>query len=166
MRRVTKFILGAIALLCCIVCSSCRGEYRAPKFMQPDTTLVKSLVQDAVNPNFTSVAEVLDFQDDLCGEVQVNDFFIETPPDIVANVAKVCIKKFGSAKKRDIVNEYLRNQTVYDNLVPDDAKQETAMEEQQKPVEKPNGHTTIRVESDTIDGVPYKVTVREERTYE
>lgn len=179
MRKFKDFAGCCLAILTTALCaiaflSSC-DRFKTPSFSGdgPDSVYVAEYVEGVVNPTFTSLHEVTMFQNRLIEEYSIDETFRTLPENILNNVAAVCLKKSITVTKKDIVNEYKANRAVYDNLPKQNMTDEqppvnkpdaatTAMEEQQKPVEK----VSYRYEIDTINGKPRKILIKETRSYE
>lgn len=178
-----KFVFGsfmallslAVALIATVCLSSCYGK---PWQLESNDDCEDELdpyvvecVEATVNPAFTDVNEVMLFHKSM----QVDKAFLELQPNVLHAVATVCVKKYGGATRKDIVEEYNYNKDVYDNLPKDvpiqnvpqiitDAKDKK--ESNAKHVENNKSQTSTYQKIDTVNGKPVKVTVKEERTYE
>jgi hypothetical protein len=122
-----------------------------------------------MNPYFTSSAEVIEYQNYLIEERSSDEVFLAMPEDVLANVTTVCLKKFEYVTKNDIVDEYRANKSIYDSLsdgasskTETDAKNKTPVVEEQAQSPKPSS-TSYRYETDTVNGKPLKVVIKEER---
>ena len=167
-------ILFLLAALCAIACHSCSELGKTfDTTKDQDSSYVAQIIESTVNPSFTSVQDVQEFQSKLVDDVSVDETFRSMPQDVLRNVATVCLRKYSLLTKKDIVLEYENNRAVYDNLpensTADTASQQsasknepTAVEEQQKPASS----ISYRYEIDTVDGKPVRTLVKEERTHE
>lgn len=182
MKKVLKF-LGCLCtlMLAVIMLPSC-DKLPGANTQNPAEPTAEEYIEDVVNPTFMTPEEVISYQAKLIEQCHVDEVFTSLKGNTLRNIATVCLKQDGSAKKQDIVYEYLANQSVYDNLPssgqpaqesPAPTPDTTDAPPVEITVDKPNPggevpppSTITRVESDTMNGVPLKVTIREERRYE
>ena len=174
MQRVKKFLeaylCSLVAMLVTIIslssCNRLSGDTPQPS---TDSTYIAQTVEAYFNPSFASVAEVLNFQNLANEECSIDEVFRSLSENIITNVATVCLNKQMSATKRDIVEEYRANKSVYDNLEnetapnqdqPQENNPATVLEGQQTPVPL---SVSYRYEVDTINGQPVRVLIKEER---
>lgn len=163
-----KFWKGVFALLVMTVCM-CMYSCHKQLVSVPTTTdsvTITTQIEEVINPSFTSVKDVKIFQKNLVEEYSVDEEFRNLPPDILTNVANVCLKKYGEITKRLVVDEYRANNSIYNNL-PETTETRTTVDSTtakngstHKPV------TRIYYRTDTVEGKPHRVLVKEEITYE
>lgn len=139
-------------------------------------SLAKISVQNAVNPLFDNVDDVLSFRAKSVEGALIEDEFNNLPEETLKTVAGVIIKREGHASRRSIVYEYRANRSVYDNL-PSTAAQQTGdttgasaggMPYSQDTTSIKNPPTEVRYsQHDTvIGGKTYKAKKKEETSYE
>lgn len=168
MPGVLKKMSYALMLAFFTLLASCRqgNEQYVPTY--DDSVYVSSIVEDMQNPTFTGVVDVLNFQAALADSYAIEEAFVALPPDVLQQVANVCIRRNGSTTKYEIIQEYRANREVYDNLTnttdtpapEDNTDSTTAMEEQHRPVPS---SVSWEYETDTVDGKPIQVLVKKER---
>jgi hypothetical protein len=138
-------------------------------------SLVKQSVQEAVNPIFSTVDEVLLFREKAVEGLTIEDEFNSLPEEVLKNVATVVIKREGHVSRRGIVYEYRANREIYDNLPANDStetkKQLDAMTGAANPPSpgdsaKPAGEVQISHRDTTINGKKYKVITTTNIDYE
>ena len=157
-----QLILVFTTALCCMMftisCDRINGTVRSS---QTDSLFVAEQVDAQLNPAFKNAADLIDYQQCMIEEISMNDTFLSMPPNVIANVATVCINKNGSVTIKSLVEEYMKNQDVYDNLsgnlIPptqDTIAPPPATEEQQLPVVADSGVKKLKAtQIDTmIDG--------------
>ena len=133
-----------------------------------DSIMVANEIDAIINPSFTSVSDVTEFQGRLIEEYSVDEVFRTLPREILSSIAQVCLKRDNTITKADIVLEYRANYEIYNSLfeptieTTDTTITETVVEEQQLPAPT---SVSYYYKIDTIDGKPVKVLVKEE-TYE
>lgn len=111
MKNLLKFLL----LMCCtIVLASC--DRQSSRYHAPDTDSVKIAVEKVVNPTFTSVSALAEYQEADINQHRVGEVFRAMPDYILRSVATVCINRDKKVSKRSVVEEYLARADVYDNL--------------------------------------------------
>lgn len=134
---------------------------------------VADQVEAALNPNFTTVQEVLDFRLQQSEEASIDSAFEMIPQQILINVSSVVIKRNDFATKESIVKEYRANKAVYDNL-PANSTKSTTNAPQDVDLsatdlgDKRNDDvfsTSYQYRTDTIKGKPVKVQIKTEESY-
>lgn len=167
--RVLKIVIGvAVCLLIGAgitlgVLTSCGYSIPGCSQDRPDSLYVANAIEEAVNPSFSTVQDILSYQQEVIYDYSTDEIFRNMPEDVLSNVASICVKKFGQFEKADIVRTYMASKDIFDNLPsspiandassPDTTTQETA-------------NVSYRYEIDTVDGKPVYTRVKEERTHE
>lgn len=136
-----------------------------------DTTLIAQQVEAIVNPEFTTVEEVIQFRHQTDQGFVIDSIFRSIPEQVLANVATVIIKKHGTLTKKTIAEEYRANMSVYDNL----PTSTTALNQQPKEVDLSSTDlgnrrdsviaTSYSYRTDTINGKPVKIQIKKEERY-
>ena len=134
MKKFLSFL--AIALLSIVALSSCVKESVSHKEKQDTET-----VDLYTNPEFSDVAEFMVYHDVEAATYQQDKIFYEMKPDIIKQVATVCLKKNHKITKKLFMQEYLDHTDVYNYLSAD----------KDKPIEplkalKPDSPDTVNVE--------------------
>lgn len=120
-NNLLKFVFWVFALLL-ILCAtleltSCTRHIHANLY--PDSTDSIEQVQQLdyyFNPTFTNVDEVLKYKLRV-EKADIDDSIIRhIPNETLINISTVLVNKNKQFTKSDIVDEYLKSQTVYDNL--------------------------------------------------
>lgn len=131
----------------------------------------RSVYYELTNPTFESVGDVAHYQEIIEDEKSIDSTFSSLSPSILKRVADVCINKSSATDKKQIVNEYLKNISVYSNMsekIPDESKPDKAATDSGgSDVTKKDGvfETSYNYYTDTIDGKPVKVQVKTEKSY-
>lgn len=174
MRNFSKFlrvylctlVLVLVAIISLISCDRFNSGILKPSV---DSVYIAQTVEASTNPSFRSVSDVLNFQSKLIEKYSIDATFRSLPESVITNVATVCLNKRLLVTKDDIIAEYRANQSVYDNLnteiesdqaTPQEGNSATATEGQQTPVPL---STSYRYETDTVNGQPTKILIKEER---
>ena len=134
-----------------------------------DTICVASMVEDYLNPQFSTVNELVQFRKEVVEEYEIDSIFCSLPEATLKNVASVLIRKYGIVDKRSVVEEYRANISVYDNLP-------TTQQTTTKPVDlgatdlgnrQDEGiiSTSYQYRTDTIDDKPVKIQIKTEESY-
>jgi hypothetical protein len=138
-KQLILAFMAALGLM--LLTASCDRIKGTTGGSQSDSLYVAEQIDAQLNPIFKNAAELIDHQQYMIEEISMNDAFLSLQPNILANVATVCINKDGLVTVKSCVEEYLKNQDVYDNLggnlIPptqDTIAPPTATEEQQLPV--------------------------------
>ena len=177
LRNFGKFLgvyllaaLGAIVLL--ISCDKLSHVGPNNYDVANDSIKIAQLIEDFDNPQFSSVAEIVEYRKEVKSIEDIDSVFFSMNSSTIQNVASVLFKKNTTVKKKDVVEEYKRCRNVYDNLPTSNIDTTTKAED--GPIDKtttdlsgrrPN-KTTINFRTDTIDGKPVKIMIRTEETYE
>lgn len=163
---VTLAVVGSCSL------SSC-GKMPWDKSLTLEETvdsLVDLKVKETIDPAFYSVDEVVVYQDLTNDGHAIDSVFNTMSEDALSQVANVLIKRNGSTSKRSIVKEYLAHKDIYPNLLPAQNKPvviDTMKTNKEGSVAKKSGvfSTTYKYRTDTVDGIPVKVQIKEEQSY-
>lgn len=162
-------LLAIIFVICtCISVCSCKEKGLHFNSDRPDSVYVAEKIEATVNPSFSSVETVKVFQARLKDEYAIDNIFVSLPSDVLNNVATVCLKQKPQVNKKDIVTEYRTHKEVYDNLSPDPIT-ENGPQSTHSSIDTtthPKNTVNYRDGTDTVNGKPYKVRIREERIYE
>lgn len=133
-------------------------------------SLVNAKVKQTVNPIFYSVDEVLVYRDLTNDGNKIDSAFSVMPVDVLKNVSHVLLKKYGTITKKDIVTEYHNHMDIYPNLMPiqktaDSDSTQAKNKEGSKDKKSGVFSTSYRYRTDTVEGVPVKVQIKEEQSY-
>jgi hypothetical protein len=172
-------VIGCIVLAGLVMCgmTSCKnitlpwGE-KTPAIEETVDSISQLAVAEAINPTFDSADMVVMYRNMLLEDKTVDSTFEAMPEPVLFNVAYAVIKQQGTAKKRDIVEEYFSHSAVYDNLPQpqsDPTAQNAPPSEDNPGVKKDEKgdviSTSYRYHTDTVDGQPIKVQIKEEKSY-
>lgn len=174
MSLITVLLAG---LVCCGM-TSCKNttfpwEDKTPAIEETVDSLVQSAVADAINPVFLSADQAVVYRDLTNEGKSIDSVFYAMSDKQVIDVTSVLIGRVGSARKKDIVNEFMSHPDIYP-LLPSKDKADltakaapTSMEDSGDRKESGSGiiSTQYKIFDDTIDGKPVKVQVKEERSY-
>lgn len=157
--------------------TSCKGTTlpwgeKTPAIEETVDSLSQIVVAETLNPTFESAEQVVVYRDLLVDDKLIDSTFEAMPEQILFNVSTVVLKRLGCAKKKDIVEEYTGHRSIYDNL-PQPQSEQTAQNTPPnvedlgvKKDEKGDViSTSYRYHTDTVNGQPVKVQVKEERSY-
>lgn len=73
---------------------------------------------DEYYSSMESLSDVFVVKHDMLDNMYTDSVFLVIPDDVLSNVVGVLLKKTPSFTKRELVNEYMLNRQVYDNLPP------------------------------------------------
>lgn len=121
MRKIVLAMLGLMAvLIVSLTAFSCHGARQHIKkelaWDINDSVFVMDMVQEYVNPLFSTTTEALSFREDVKEGAKVDSIFNSIPTSTLKYVCNVCQNKYGKFRKRCIVQEYMDNREIYDNL--------------------------------------------------
>lgn len=173
LQLIACAMLVAVAVIVSCSVSSCGKmpwDKKSPTLEETVDSLVNAKVKQTVNPIFYSVDEVLVYQDLTNDGNKIDSAFSVMPEDVLKNVSHVLLKKYGTVTKKDIVTEYHNHMDIYPNLMPiqkatdNDSTQATNKGGSKN---KKSGvfSTTYKYRTDTVEGVPVKVQIKEEQSY-
>lgn len=158
MRKTIR--LALYALLCSFMVVSCKyfGSSDPPDnedYGYSDSTSTVAIVDNYLNPAFGSAQDIVDYRKHLLMEKTVDSIFFSIPDEVMMTVARLVIKQHGYVDVDRLVEEYFKNQMIFDNLdIPKIDNEAPA---------PPEKIQTDSVEEssyiDTINGKPTKVTV-------
>lgn len=144
------------------------GE-KTPAIEETIDSLSQVIVAEALNPTFESADQVVVYRDLLLDDKSIDSTFEAMPEQILLNVSTVVLKRLEYAKKKDIVEEYVNHRSIYDNL-PQPQSEQTA--QNTPPSVEDSGtkkddviSTSYRFHTDTVNGQPVKVQIKEEKSY-
>lgn len=166
----TFVVVAAIGSCSFSSCGKMPWDKKSKTLEETIDSLVNAKVKETVNPVFYSVDEVLVYQDLTNDGNKIDSAFSIMPEDVLKNVSHVLLKKYGTVTKKDIVTEYHNHMDIYPNLMPiqkatdNDSTQATNKEGLKN---KKSGvfSTSYRYRTDTVEGVPVKVQIKEEQSY-
>lgn len=121
LRNFGKFLgvylltaIGALALL-----TSCdRLRHRPDNYdVANDSIKIAEAVDAVTNPQFISVMDIVEYRENHNTQLEIDSVFFSLPASTIQNVASVLFKKNKtSITKTDIVEEFRRCRSVYENL--------------------------------------------------
>lgn len=92
-------------------------QYRLKYKSEPsDSAFVVKQIDKYFNPVFTDVQDAIVHKHLLSREYKEDSVMINLPEEVFVSVANVIVNKKMPLTQRRIVEEYLNNKTVYDNL--------------------------------------------------
>lgn len=114
MKTVLKILcLMLFTMLCITSCGPARTPKKSPS---TDSAKIARIVESIVNPSFTTVEELVKYQEADIAQGRLNEMFREMPDYILRSAATVCINRDKKVSKKSVVKEYINNSNVYDNL--------------------------------------------------
>lgn len=137
-----------------------------------DSVTVAQQIEAAINPQFTTVQDFVQFRDQVIADLKIDSAFLAMPEQILTNVASVVIKTHGVVTKKAVVEEYRANSAVYDNLPKSTASSNDTANEVDRTAtdlgdrrESDVISTSYSYRTDTVDGKPVKVQIKKEESY-
>lgn len=154
-------IAGSTALISC--------EQTGPKFLHEKNAVgieeVAATLDSIVNPQLSTCRDVFELQNKLLVNSYVDSVFMSMDQNELENVATVCLKRLHIVTKDDIVGEFIKNRSVYENL-PANNPPDTATV-QKTTEEKSLGSVTIVKEGTTTvtEAQPTRVEEKPAQSY-
>lgn len=97
-----------------------------------DSAWLYEELQQVTNPTFSSLEEIMVYRQSMIDANTTDSIFVSLSDPIIRNVTAVVLKNYKEVSKASIVDEYLRNKRIYDNLLsaefvsaPPEEKKET-----------------------------------------
>lgn len=81
-----------------------------------DSVQVDQQIDAYMNPSFATPADIIEYQQETAEELNIQSTFLDMPQAVIVNVATMCINKYGCVTVHKLVEEYLANKDVFDNL--------------------------------------------------
>lgn len=172
------FTLLLFAIIAAVSMSSCKQSgllHHGDNYDVADSAMTVKLIKATVDPSFTSVEDVIVFQQNACEMESINREFNALPQNVLKNVAKVVISKEGCATKKSIIEEYRGSKQTYDILSEDSTNTEnlnTASSDvdlQATDLGNRRNRETISTSysyyNDTVNGKVRKIQVKTEKSY-
>ena len=135
-------IVGSVAVIGC--------DQTGPKVLKPAVGVeqVATVLDSIVNPQLYTTKDVFELQNKLLVNAYMDSVFMSLDQKTLENVSSVCLKRLHIVTKDDIVGEFIKNRSVYENLPvnnpPDSA---TNASKTEKPLTKieiiEEGKTTV-----------------------
>lgn len=154
-----KFLFGFLILILAIGASvginmalvSCDNNVVKPLKHAVGVKEVSNALDSIVNPRLNTTKDVFELQNKLLTNMYIDSVFMSMKQETLENVAGVCLKRLHVVTKDDIVSEYLKNRSVYDNLPPNSSATITSHTPDtiKTTTEKPLGPVTIVKEGTT-----------------
>ena len=132
-----KFLLWCCTTLCAIVAAtvlvtSLVGCDKTRQRILPKPAVgvkeVANCLDSIVNPRLNTTKDVFELQNRLLTNAYIDSIFCSMSQEILENVSTVVLKKLHVVTKDDIVSEYLKNRSVYDNLPPNNSTTSATIE--------------------------------------
>lgn len=122
-----KFLYGCLIVLIAVLCStalnmtltSCESS---SAFKTPKVTVSKAqvslCVDSLINPSFDEFSDVVELQKQMAVAKYTDSVFLTIPTKTLQDVYTVLSKKKANVYKEDIVEEFMSNKEIYENLPP------------------------------------------------
>jgi len=113
-------IAGSVAFISC--------DKTGPKVFKPAVGVeqVATALDSIVNPQLYTTKDVFELQNKLLVNAYMDSIFMSLDQKTLDNVAGVVLNKHHVVTKDDIVHEFIKNRTVYENL-PNNSKATTTV---------------------------------------
>lgn len=180
MRKLLSLML--VAAMGIILLGSCeRLGIKSPgdNYDTSDSVNWAEYVNSVVNPTMLDVTEALSLKNRMLEQQAIDSAFLSLSDNTIRNVVTVLLKKNTVIRKKDIVEAYRANKSIYDNL-PSDTKvsdvDKTATDlgvrqNNKNDSSNPSGRDNIISNSysfrtDTVAGKPIRVKIQTIESYE
>lgn len=172
----TKTILSTVATMFAVMLFlSCDNWPRSgpDNYDVADTLTIAEQIDVVMNPQFTTVEEVILYRHDAMENHQIDSLFESIDETTLRNVCHVLLRKNASITKKSIVEEYQANAGVYNNLPLSKADSTSKRNEVNLNAtdlgNKRNDSdiilTSYSYRTDTINGKPVKIKIKKEEYY-
>lgn len=116
MKNFILVLALGLAIVATIVAVGVAADVHNIKKDFVDSTAVAEMQSAQVNPEFSTVDDVLQFRYNLITDRSTDSAVIAMSEKTLVDVSTVCLKKKNKIHLHDIVNELLQNRDVYLNL--------------------------------------------------
>lgn len=169
------YLLTAIGALMLLV--SCdRLQHRPDNYdVANDSIKIAEAVQNAVDPHFISVADIVEYRENHQFQLEIDSVFFSLPSATVQNVASVLFKSNRDViTKKDIVEEFKQCRNIYEKLPtthdiskPDSSAKLQSIDRTGTDLgTRPSKMTRKTTQDTVINGKPMKVIIETTETYE
>lgn len=128
-----KFIYGCLIVLFAVLASTVTSVAlvscdKGPRILKPAVGVkeVSNCLDSIVNPRLFTSKDAFELQNKLIVNAYIDSVFMSMDQKTLDNVAGVVLNKHHVVTKDDIVHEFIKNRTVYENL-PDNSKASTTV---------------------------------------
>lgn len=167
-----NFLIVVLAALCCLLLGAfCWGvpfkwPHRGPTTDDsiPTKEWVIAEIANQMTPTFDDVDMLLHYQYLESHARQIDQEFLSMPPELLKQVATVCINRDGYATPESVILDFRSNKEIYNNLAPpnDDDTANTTTKPDNTPTTGTSGgvsHSTENEDSKsdtiTVNGKKY-----------
>ena len=181
MRKLLSLMLlvAAIGTMFLMSCNKLGVSSPGDNYDTSDSAMVAEYVSSVVNPTMLDVTEALSLKKSMLEEQSIDSAFLSLPDNTIRNVVTVLLKKNTAIHKKDIVEAYRANKSIYDNL-PTDPKVTTvdkiatdlgSRQQSKTDSTTPGGTGNIISNSysfrtDTVAGKPVRIKIQTIESYE
>jgi len=165
-----KFIYGCLIVLFAVLASTATSVAlvscdKGPVSLKPAVGVkeVSNCLDSIVNPRLNTTKDVFELQNRLVTNAYIDSVFMSMDQKTLENVASVCLKRLHIVTKDDIVSEFIKNRSIYDNLPPNSSATTIESTSPSTTTEKPiakielveEGKTTVTEAPQTrVEGKP------------
>lgn len=86
--------------------------------------MISQITEKIANPEFANPEDVLGYQMGMVQKAEADQIFANMTEKDIYNAFSVCKNTIGKVTKMDLIHEYLKHKSVYDNL-PSDAQKDS-----------------------------------------
>ena len=148
-----KGILFMMSLLLTLLVSLASCSKKTDRNLQHCDSLcigdVTVLMNDYMNPSFTSVTDAVCEHDRICNMYDRDSIFRSMDKQIVTNVANILIYRSGFCTVQSRVDEYLLHKDIYGNILKRDAVEDRLKRDSTTAPQLPNNHDSSSSSSTT-----------------
>lgn len=124
MKKVSLF-LAIVAILISVFAALAVWQRISHERKAPNTDeIISQITEKIANPEFAAPEDVLAYQMGIVQKAQADQIFGNMTEKDIYNAFSVCKNTVGRVTKMDLVHEYLKHKSVYDNL-PNDAQKDS-----------------------------------------
>lgn len=164
MKKFLNFLLMCMFALVAFITTSCDrlGKYTQTKDNTTNVVTVEDKIICPFDPEFTTTEQVMEFRQRLAEEYELDSVMLVMPENVLLNVASVCEKKMNKFKRRQLVDEYLKNKDIYNNLSnkTNAVKTTSTMEESRITPEPPEKLVLSEYKDTIINGKKHRIEKR------
>ena len=181
MRKLLSLMLlvATVGIMFLASCDKFGVKSPGDNYDTADSVQVAEYVTSVVNPTMLDVTEALSLKNHMLEAQAIDSAFLSLPDNTIKNVVTVLLKKNSFVRKKDIVEAYRANKSIYDNL-PTDTKATTvdksatdlgSRQQTKTDSTTPGGTGNIISNSysfrtDTVAGKPVRIKIQTIESYE
>lgn len=109
MKKSSLFLAAIIGIIIGALAAFAYNQYATNNAPGDELTGAEDTSTEVYNPQFNDVESFMCYATELSTESKIDSILTNTPDQILAEIASVCIKKYGSIDRATLYREYNNN---------------------------------------------------------